>query len=39
VEGMSVRVDALKSEIKRDRPAKERAERDRNSSYDPPAAK
>ena len=34
VEGMSVRVDALKSEIKGDRPAKEKAERDRNSSYD-----
>ena len=34
VEGMSVRVDALKSEIKIDRPAKEKAEKDRNSSYD-----
>lgn len=34
VEGMSVSVDALKSEIKVDRPAKEKAEKDRNSSYD-----
>jgi len=39
VEGMSVRVDALKSEIKSDPPAKESDERDRSSSYDQPAAK
>jgi RND family efflux transporter MFP subunit len=39
VEGMSVRVDALKSEIKSDPPAKESDARDRSSSYDQPAAK
>lgn len=39
VEGMSVRVDALKSEIKSDPPAKESDPRDRSSSYDQPAAK
>jgi len=39
VERMSVRVDALKSEIKSDPPAKESDARDRSSSYDQPAAK
>ncbi|MBW2013011.1 MAG: efflux RND transporter periplasmic adaptor subunit [Deltaproteobacteria bacterium] len=34
VEAMSVSVDAIKSEIKVNRPAKEKAEKDRNSSYD-----
>jgi RND family efflux transporter MFP subunit len=39
VEGMSVRVDALQSEIKSDPSGKESNARNRSSSYDQPAAK
>jgi len=34
VQGMTLRVDVSKSQIKNDRPAKENTEKDRNSSYD-----
>jgi len=39
VQGMTLQVDVSKPQIKNGRPVKEKSEKDRNSSYDPPAAK